>query len=336
MEFLEIEPKKEDYWRSIILFGKNVASYKFALAKALLELKQAGKTFISLEELAIPYTKYLTEHLKIEAKQTTSNSSKFLDFCSQYNNQIIDYQQLIDQTLKLGFNNVIDAFHNVNYQELPIKFFIDDRKSQKGIILTDELLSLNDLNLELEIEARWRLVETAWKLKISRNLLQVNYDNNNQLIYLNDSRRIDLTSVRDAINGYQKGKCFYCFTDISIISGSDKLADVDHFFPRKLSYYNIVHPIDGVWNLVLSCQTCNRGEQGKFDKLPQLRFLERLHNRNEFYINSHHPLRETLMQQTGKSLKTRITFLRHNYEIASSTVLINSSWRPVYEDSPVF
>ena len=26
-----------DYWRGIVLFGRNLASYKFALAKALLE-----------------------------------------------------------------------------------------------------------------------------------------------------------------------------------------------------------------------------------------------------------------------------------------------------------
>ena len=36
-EFYEIEPSLENYWRAIILFGRNVASYKFALAKALIE-----------------------------------------------------------------------------------------------------------------------------------------------------------------------------------------------------------------------------------------------------------------------------------------------------------
>ncbi len=30
-KFYEIEPNLENYWRSIILFGRNVASYKFAL-----------------------------------------------------------------------------------------------------------------------------------------------------------------------------------------------------------------------------------------------------------------------------------------------------------------
>ncbi len=31
-EFKEQYPSLESYWRSIILFGRNVASYKFALA----------------------------------------------------------------------------------------------------------------------------------------------------------------------------------------------------------------------------------------------------------------------------------------------------------------
>lgn len=36
--FCEIEPIPENYWRGIVLFGRNVASYKFAMAKSLLEL----------------------------------------------------------------------------------------------------------------------------------------------------------------------------------------------------------------------------------------------------------------------------------------------------------
>ena len=37
--------------------------------------------------------------------------------------------------------------------------------------------------------------------------------------------------------------------------------------------------------------------------------LERLHTRNEFLIGSHHPLRETLMKQTGETLEKRIGVL---------------------------
>ena len=62
-KFYEIEPTLENYWRSIILFGRNVASYKFALAKSLYDLKDSGQTLITLDQLAVPFAKHITEHL---------------------------------------------------------------------------------------------------------------------------------------------------------------------------------------------------------------------------------------------------------------------------------
>lgn len=340
-EFLGKYPTLEDYWRSIILYGSNSACYKFALGKALLELAPTGKTFITLEELAEPFSRHVTEHLKLNPKQTTSPSSSFLEACDRFNQGEISRDELIATTVRLGFENVIDAFHNVNKSELPVRFFTDERKSQKGIALTDNLLELPELyqgqNLPQEVEARWRLVETAWKLKISKHLIKVDYDHEKKIIFTGSSnRRVDVTSCRDALNGYQKGKCFYCFADISIESGSLDLGDVDHFFPRKLMFYNIAHPIDGVWNLVLACKKCNRLDGGKFAQLPEERFLIRLHTRNEFFITSHHPLRETLIQQTGTTPKKRAKFLDDNYRAASTGALINSSWHPEYEHLPAF
>ena len=46
-KFYDIEPSLENYWRSIILFGRNVAMYKIALAKALYDLKDNGNTVIT-------------------------------------------------------------------------------------------------------------------------------------------------------------------------------------------------------------------------------------------------------------------------------------------------
>lgn len=49
--FMETAPSLESYWRAIILFGRNVASYKFALAKSLLDIQESS---IALEDLARP------------------------------------------------------------------------------------------------------------------------------------------------------------------------------------------------------------------------------------------------------------------------------------------
>ena len=125
-EFQEEHPSLESYWRSIILFGRNVASYKFALAEALTELVSSGKSSVTLNELAEPYSKHLCERLKTASRQATSNSSKFIQSCREYNAGKITYDQLIATTVKLGFNNVIDAFHHVNGGILPVKFYEKD------------------------------------------------------------------------------------------------------------------------------------------------------------------------------------------------------------------
>ena len=87
--FKEQYPSLESYWRSIILFGRNVASYKFALAESLLELAPIGKTIITLDELAVPFSKYLCQHIENSPKQATSQKSQFLDACKQYNDGLI-------------------------------------------------------------------------------------------------------------------------------------------------------------------------------------------------------------------------------------------------------
>ena len=88
--FYENEPNLQNYWRAIILYGQNVASYKFALAKSLLDLKKRSNDLIKLDELAIPFSNHLCEHLKQNEKQITSESSKFLETLKQFNNNEIE------------------------------------------------------------------------------------------------------------------------------------------------------------------------------------------------------------------------------------------------------
>ncbi|MDB4634116.1 hypothetical protein OAG76_01795, partial [Rubripirellula sp.] len=92
--------------------------------------------------------------------------------------------------------------------------------------------------------------------------------------------------------------------------------------------------IDGVWNLVLACQNCNRGSSGKLAQLPRLTYLERLHRRNSFFIESHHPLRETLIHQTGNLELVRRQFLQAIYD--TSKKLLICTWKPDYEYESAF
>ena len=68
------------------------------------------------------------------------------------------------------------------------------------------------------------------------------------------------------------------------------------------------------------------GADGKFERIPTVKLLQRLHTRNEFYIGSHHPLRETLINQTGRSEIERSKFLGQIYQ----RVQLNpaTAWEP--------
>jgi 5-methylcytosine-specific restriction endonuclease McrA len=131
-----------------------------------------------------------------------------------------------------------------------------------------------------------------------------------------------------ALNGYQMGRCFYCRRDIE--AGH---ADVDHFLPHTLLSFDLAANVDGIWNLVLACADCNRGPNGKFARVPELRFLERLHNRNEFLIESHRPLRETLISQTGGTEADRRSYLQQAWSYALS-ILVHT-WHPAETEEPI-
>ena len=321
-------PTLDNYWRAIMLFGRNVASYKFALAKTLLDTAANGVSEVSLKELAVPFSRNLCEHVTHADKQSTSRTSTYLNACRAFNQGMIDQDELVGTTVKLAFNNVIDAFHIVNQKEVDTRFFIDRRGDGRGISLTDSLFRLSETfqaaSLEPEVEARWRLVETAWSLDMSRNIIRA--ETSSDTLFVSGQRRINVTSSRNALNGYQRGHCFYCFDEISIAPRSTSLADVDHFFPWVLKRDGSSDDLDGVWNLVLACRECNRGANGKMARVPSLAFLGRLYQRNEFLIESHHPLRETLILQTGKLPESRRSFLQRRYSEASAKLV--HSWEP--------
>ena len=198
---------------------------------------------------------------------------------------------------------------------MPTRFFIDERAAGNAIRLTDELLemraSVQADDLDREAEARWRLVEEAWQARAEGEQLIVLYDAPKELLVpaLLGKRR-PITEIRPALNGYQKGHCFYCFGPISLTATEPRIRpEVDHFFPHVLMTRGLGVDLDMPWNLVLACQRCN-GAAGKHVSLPAERYLERLHTRNEYLIASNHPLKETIILMTGRDTRARRSFLR--------------------------
>jgi hypothetical protein len=346
-QFIHIAPSQEAVWRAIILFGRNVASYKFALGKSLLELARAGKTQATLPDLARPFSHHLCQHLRQADRQGTFGSSRFLNACRQFNEGTVTEADLIATTVRLGFANVIDAFHVVGQGEVAFRFFTDDRRNGGGVTLTDEVLSLasgTELpSLSAEVEARWRLVETAWDLGVTTSILEIaptlDAEQLEAVIGTTPRIRRAVTSSRDALNGYQKGKCFYCLAPVAPDPTSPLAAEVDHLFPIALGRTLHTHVnLNGVWNLVLACRRCNRGAQGKFDRLVVLPYVERLQRRNDYLIDSHHPLRETLIRQTGATPDRRRAFLQQIDAAAVTAfgITLNARWAAPDEQPPAF
>ncbi|WP_197506373.1 HNH endonuclease domain-containing protein [Acidovorax sp. RAC01] len=313
-----------------ILYGRNTASYKFALAEALLKLRPESGQLVRLEELAPYFASSVAEHLAAAPKQITTRNGRFIQACLAFNEDQ-EQDRLVRATVAHGFANVIDAFHVVGSAAVHHRFYTDERRATGGIRITDEFSKLlagtQTCNLGPEVDARWRLVETAWNLGISANLLAVHHDANlNELFAVDGAqRRRTVTSSRAALNGYQKGRCFYCHRELQLL-GERTNADIDHFFPHRLKQGHPGINLDGVWNLVLACPTCNRGADGKFDRIPTLGLLERLHQRNEHMIGSHHPLRETLMMQTGMQAADRASFLNQFYRSVQLSPAL--AWAP--------
>ena len=333
-------PTIADYWRGIVLYGRNVQSYKFALSAALLELAPDGGDLLKLADLAPTYAKHLCRHLQLADKQGTARSSRFLNTCRAYNAGQATETKLLDDTIRLGFNNVIGAFHVVSGEPIDEPFFVDERKTAGGIRITDRVSQLRETNqylsLSAETEARWRLVETAWELNVTRSVIEVQHDRDDEELFAigKNNRRKAITNSRDALNGYQRGHCFYCFDSISLDPESLLLPDVDHFIPHAAGKLMPRLNLDGIWNLVLACKDCNRGVAGKFDKLPEKHLLERLNTRNEYLIGSNHPLKETLIAQTGSTPKDRASFLSLAYQ--DSWALILNRWSPAERGHAIF
>ncbi|MGT4676799.1 hypothetical protein ACO2CR_22715, partial [Aeromonas caviae] len=75
-------------------------------------------------------------------------------------------------------------------------------------------------------------------------------------------------------------------------------------------------------------------EKGKFMRVPSAKLLRRLRDRNEYFITSHLPLRETLIRQTGNTTARRDDFLAKIWNTARITLL--HEWEPQAAGTDIF
>ncbi|RYY47497.1 MAG: hypothetical protein EOO06_12390 [Chitinophagaceae bacterium] len=292
--------------RTITLFGKNVSTYKFALLSTLMQ--RGPSDALKYQDIRDGFVKELFRHYKGSPAQYTGGSNSLTHTFDDYlkNGEVQnEWQKVIAAAEPLIYKNVFDAFHNVGGGSIANQFILFEHdKKGKQLILTDNLNSILEVpelrnSIEEENQGRWRVVEEAWRSKLSPNLLVYN-DQDKNFYSLTVSERVCLRSAVSVLLPYQHGRCFYCNrkVDTMLASHEGAFPDVDHFFPLSFLVMFQIQPVNpnGIWNLVIACKDCNRGEKGKFASPADNSYFKKLHRRNLLFVEEHrHSLKNSIL-----------------------------------------
>jgi 5-methylcytosine-specific restriction endonuclease McrA len=318
--------------RTIVLFGRNVSTYKFALASTLLNLKP--KNQITYEDLRDDFMRSLLSHYIKNPHQYQSGENSLTRAFDKYT---LDgnWSELLKIAERNIYNNVFEAFHNVGGGAIKKEHILFEHlPNEKKLILTDnineilEQQNLIDL-LKNENESRWMIVEEAWKNNLSPNFLVYNQATD-EFESVSSKERTNLRSAVSVLLPYQHGYCFYCKRKINIYSNSDDsdFPDVDHFIAHsyfKRPELSHINP-DGIWNLVIACKECNRGTGGKFERLPEITYQKEIIKRNVLFTEEHrHSLKNSILlslnAQNHTDVKKKMFYLFNNFNMIEG-------WKP--------
>ena len=89
-----------DYWKGIVLYGLNQATYKIALGKTIIELASLGKENIDWHQLSKSYLDNYILRLKENALPQQNNparKTKMERIIDSLNKGIIDYSTALSQ-----------------------------------------------------------------------------------------------------------------------------------------------------------------------------------------------------------------------------------------------
>jgi hypothetical protein len=309
-----------DYWKGIVLYGLNQATYKIALGKTIIELTSLGKESIEWTQLSKAYLNNYIARLKknpFPQQNNPARKTKMERIVDSLERGSIDYSTAISLVETEAFNDVIPRFQTIGTD----KEIVGDRFYHfdfgKKLYLHDSTFKIvEDSKTELieELDARWSLLEGAFSMVHG----DWHLSNSVREIYLeNGYSRTNITGNIPFLQGYQGNICFYCGEPIE-----NNDIHVDHVLPRQF----IQH--DEIWNLVLSHSICN---MHKNDSLIGKHYFEKLIARNENIMGSNHPWKKKISDALGSSNTKRAASMWKHYENAK-VVLKNNFW----ENSPTY
>jgi len=291
-----------DYWKSIILYGLNQATYKIALGKTLLAFALQQKTVVTWDDLATEFFDQYRQRLQVvnprPQQSIPARQTKMEQIFREYEQERISRNTAIQKTGDEAFVDVVRRFHRVgNDPSFDGKFYRYD--FGRSLTLTDAMLDVGtskSIEIQAELDARWSLLEGAFLSR--RESSQLN--NDLREIYLSSGyARTPLTGNIPFLQGYQGNTCFYCGEPMA--PGD---THVDHVLPRQVVYH------DEIWNLVLSHGECNLS---KSDRLVGTHYMEKLSARNENIMGSNHPWKQKIHEQLGSTPSARKSALYREY-----------------------
>ena len=313
----------EDYWKAIILYGLNQATYKIALGKTLIDFACLKKTNISWEELSKKFLKEYNTRLVLEnpkPQQSNPHRRTVMErIILQLKNNQISENEAVSMVGENAFDDVIPRFHNLGHMDIQGLFYIFNQG--KSLTLTDKFFKIvenKEQQLIQEVNSRWSMLEGAFSTYHSQGELRLENDMLTQYL-ANAEERKNLTDNIPFLRGYQADRCFYCAE--SLIDGD---IHVDHVLPRKVVNH------DKLWNLVLAHSFCN---ESKSDKLVNYYFIEKLINRNENIIGSRITRRKELILELGKNFLQRKKYIEQEYDNVKK-ILRNNFWGGIDSYNP--
>jgi len=111
----------KDYWKALILYGLNQATYKIALGKTLLNLCDQGYTDVPWDvlskEFLQQYIHRLTTGEALPQQSIPARRTRMEQIVSAYKSDKLSFDGAISEVGDTAFNDVIHRFHNLGRDE---------------------------------------------------------------------------------------------------------------------------------------------------------------------------------------------------------------------------
>jgi len=282
----------EQVFIEIIAKGAKSNTYKFALAKFLLDYSRSQKVItnykISYRQIAEKFLEYYWfQECKYKFKQDFNKDKMpvvirlIQKYCGTeyipdtyekyFKNRKDVEDKLITEIENKCFNDVIPRFqpvgNNIFYTHAHQisengRKFIAPVKDKKYIVLNYQATTFFRENYEM--------LSKVLTLEWAKFLEKTNFTPRliSKIELMKDPKRSSLTKYKNALLEMDS-KCFYCNTSLE-----SKQIHIDHFIPWSYIYE------DAIWNLVQACSKCNLI---KSDSLAPEKCIDRIVNRNKKY-----------------------------------------------------